>query len=29
MVAALVKSSDGDENWILAEVDHYNHSINK
>lgn len=29
MVAALVKSQDGDENWILAEVVHYNHSWNK
>ncbi|GAB6029007.1 SAGA HAT/Core module component [Chamberlinius hualienensis] len=29
MVAALAKGSDGDENWILAEVVHYNHSTNK
>ena len=26
MVAALVRSPDGDENWILAEVVSYNHS---
>lgn len=29
MVAALVKGSDGDENWILAEVVYYNHNSNK
>ena len=29
LVAALVKGNDGDENWILAEVVHYNHSSNK
>lgn len=29
MVAALAKGSDGDENWILAEVTHYNHNTNK
>lgn len=29
MVAALVKSPDGDENWILAEVVSYNHSTGK
>eukprot|EP00093_Oithona_nana_P007462 07462.XXX_377997_378872_1 [CDS] Oithona nana genome sequencing. len=29
MVAALVKSPDGDENWILAEVVSYNHSASK
>ncbi|RWS30469.1 SAGA-associated factor 29-like protein [Leptotrombidium deliense] len=29
MVAALVRSADGDENWILAEIVHYNHSTNK
>ena len=29
MVAALVRSPDGDENWILAEVVSYNHSSAK
>ncbi|CAM1154786.1 CCDC101 (predicted) [Pycnogonum litorale] len=29
MVASLVKGPDGDENWILAEVFHYNTSTNK
>ncbi len=29
MVAALVRSPDGDENWILAEVVSYNHSASK
>lgn len=29
MVAALVRGSDGDENWILAEVAHYNYNTNK
>uniref|UniRef100_A0A4D5R9X3 SAGA-associated factor 29-like protein n=1 Tax=Scolopendra viridis TaxID=118503 RepID=A0A4D5R9X3_SCOVI len=29
MVAALAKSSDGDENWILAEVILYSHNTNK
>ncbi|CAG2108874.1 unnamed protein product [Medioppia subpectinata] len=29
LVAALVKGSDGDENWILAEVVHYINSSNK
>lgn len=29
MVAALVKGSDGDENWILAEVVQYSTSTNK
>jgi SAGA-associated factor 29 len=29
MVAALAKGTDGDENWILAEIVHYNHSSSK
>ncbi|RWS05102.1 SAGA-associated factor 29-like protein [Dinothrombium tinctorium] len=29
MVAALVRSADGDENWILAEIVHYNHNTSK
>lgn len=29
MVAALVKGPDDDENWILAEVIHYNHNAGK
>ena len=29
MVAALVKSTEGDENWILAEIVNYNSTTNK